>query len=149
MRRSFAARRATFALRPGTPGDRLPVSSQSVTQALKRESQPRCEDYRVSLSNLIEANALTPPFNLQRDYKGRRVVSKVDREGRVVFQGRPYASLSGAAAAAITHVSKIENPSVDGWTFWKYEAEDGSLKSVHEIRQKFQQLRGATEVRHP
>ena len=53
-----------------------------------------------TLENLIAAGLIKPPLQLERDYKGAHVTAIIEQNGKVVFAGEAYDSLSTAAGMA-------------------------------------------------
>jgi hypothetical protein len=103
----------------------------------------------VSLSDLIRADLLRPPLQLEKSYKGRRLTAEVDKEGMVKFGREKYNSLSTSAGAARATVIGTPQgrkyPQTNGWTFWQFLDTDGTLRPVDDLRQRFL-VRGAPVI---
>lgn len=95
----------------------------------------------VSLMDLIEAGLLHPPVNLERQYKGKKVIARIERDGRVTCCGETYDSLSLAGAYARHSVGIVRKdgrpPATNGWTFWKLREANGKWVEVDIVRQRF------------
>ena len=97
---------------------------------------------KASLSDLIDAGLLHPPVELERQFKGKRFQAKVEQDGTVVFDGKPYNSLSTAGGMAkkrmIATPSGKPYPPTNGWDFWKYqEPGSGKLLDLDPLRQEY------------
>lgn len=70
------------------------------------------------------------PLHIQAPVEGKLVVAELlDETGRVLFDGKGYGSVSGAAKAATRW------PNVNGWTFWQYfDAHLGQWRPIDELR---------------
>jgi hypothetical protein len=55
---------------------------------------------RLALEKLIAADVINAPLDLEREYKGVHLTAVIERNGKVVFAGEPYDSLSTAAGMA-------------------------------------------------
>ncbi len=62
------------------------------------------------------------------NYKGKDYKANVLTSGRIKFNGRLYASPSGAGKAIIT------KGVVNGWNFWKYKDKSGELRKIADLR---------------
>jgi hypothetical protein len=74
----------------------------------------------VTLADLIGAGILTPPLNLFRVYKGKRLEATLLAGGAVEFQSQRYGTCSAAAEAARATVTGRQMHT-NGWTFWQYQ----------------------------
>ena len=103
--------------------------------------------YGVSVHDLVAANLLRPPLALTQKYLGQEVTTQIETDGRVTFDGRTYDSLSVAAGMARVSVKGAPTPprkfwQTNGWTFWHYRDEDGQLRELATLRDKFLKARG-------
>lgn len=101
----------------------------------------------VSLRDLIRAELIHPPLVLQKTYKGRELTARVELDGRVSFDGTSYNSLSISAGTA--RASIVGSPpgrkyiETNGWTFWQFQDDDGRLKPMDALRQRYAARRTA------
>lgn len=75
-------------------------------------------------------------------FRENRLQATIQNDGRVVFEGEPYDSLSTAAAIARRTVigSPLgrKYPQTNGWTFWQCrDAGTGSLQEIDVLRQRY------------
>jgi Restriction Enzyme Adenine Methylase Associated len=96
---------------------------------------------QVSLEDLIRANIIRSPLELERTYKGNSLTARVETDGRVTCLGRRYDSLSTAAAMARFSIIGAppgrKYPQTNGWTFWRFRNEAGETISVDVLRQRY------------
>jgi hypothetical protein len=94
-----------------------------------------------TLENLIGAGLIKPPLEVERDYKGVRVKAVIEANGKVVFGGEAYDSLSTAAGMARKSVIGAPQgrpyPQTNGWQFWQYRDEQGDLQELDHIRKRY------------
>ena len=89
------------------------------------------------VADLLRANIIKAPFNLQKHYKDVLVEAVVTETGTVIFEESEYDSLSKAATAVGMSVSN-KRISVNGWTFWQYrDKETGRLLKMDILRQRY------------
>jgi hypothetical protein len=86
-----------------------------------------------SLVDLIGAGILTPPLNLFRKYKGKRLEATLLAGGAVEFQGQKHDTCSAAAEAARATVSGRQM-NTNGWTFWQYHGTGGKKLTLRDAR---------------
>ena len=95
----------------------------------------------VSLQDLIAAGLIEPPSALEKTYKGHRFTARVEADGRVTFDGKTYESLSASAGMARLSIIGAppgrEYPQTNGWTFWRFKDEDGHIKPLDMLRQRY------------
>jgi hypothetical protein len=96
----------------------------------------------VQVADLIQAGLINPPLELERAYKGVHLRAIIQEDGRVVFGGEGYDSLSTAAGVARKSVIGAPPgrpyPQTNGWTFWKYsDPETGTLEEIDLLRQRY------------
>jgi hypothetical protein len=122
---------------PAPPPRKVQADSLSPTSAKPAPSPPLPVGGPVqgdaSLKDLIGAGVLTPPLKLFRTHKGKRLEATLLADGRVEFQGQPYATSSAAAEAARATVSG-KKLNTNGWTFWQYQGADGKKRTLHDAR---------------
>lgn len=69
------------------------------------------------------------PFTIRRQYKGKKYLARVRRDGRIHYDGVLYDSPSGAARALAGH-------SIDGWFFWHVRNSKGEWVKLDSLRKK-------------
>lgn len=94
---------------------------------------------RIQLSNLIEAQIISPPFSIWVEYKGQKFDAEIDQHGLVYMDGKPYTSLSvaGGTARAIVSGKPADGLSyrrVNGWIFWSYTDDQGNNHKLDRLR---------------
>lgn len=100
----------------------------------------------ISLSALIQADLVRPPFQLETKYKGRTLYATIQGDGRVKFDETTYSSLSAAGGAARRTVVGDRNgqkyPATNGWTFWHYKDSHGISRPITALRQRYAEGKG-------
>lgn len=96
----------------------------------------------VKLTDLIQAGLLKTPIELERRYKKTHLKANIQADGKVVFDGKSYDSLSTAAGMARKSLTGgtpgQKYPQTNGWTFWQYhDQQTGRLEEIDTIRQRF------------
>ena len=123
-------------VRTVTPPAR-PATRRRQRPAPKRRAGKRTRiDFGVKVTELIEAGVLKPPVPLFRKYKGEVLKAVLLPNGAVEFRGKRCDSLSSAgeqARAAVTGRKMNTN----GWSFWQYRAEGGTVRTVADARGDF------------
>lgn len=94
----------------------------------------------VHVRDLIRADLLKPPLELETLYKGVVLKATVQADGNIVFDGETYPSLSTAAGMARATVVGAppgrRYPPTNGWLFWRYrDLENGKLEKIDVLRQ--------------
>jgi modification methylase len=102
----------------------LPLDERAVTTMQSPTAAPR-----VAFGTLVETGSIAPGavlYDVKRRWKAtvRADGSLISRDGIIGSLHRLGAVLQGA-------------PSCNGWTFWHYEAADGRLKPVDDLRQTY------------
>jgi hypothetical protein len=96
---------------------------------------------KVTIDDLVASGLLRLPLELQRTYKGHRLVGLITAEGRVAWQGREFNSVSTAAGAARASIIGSppgrKYPQTNGWEFWQFVDEDGQPKPLDALRQRY------------
>ena len=102
--------------------------------------------YEATLLDLIEAGLLQPPVRLEREYKGKILTARIEKDGRVRFGRDTFDSISNAGGAARASVIGLRpdgrHPPTNGWTFWKMPGPAGKPVPVDHVRQRFLAKRG-------
>ncbi len=97
--------------------------------------------YGVSLMQLIESDMMKPPIALEHNRGDHRLVAQLEINGTITWLGKTYSSLSAAGGAALTSIigrnAKGGIRATDGWDFWFFRDEDGSLKEINVLRQRY------------
>lgn len=116
-------------------GDKVPQDS-----AAHGEGTPWRD---VSVKDLIHGGFIKPPVKLEKTYLGRTVSARIEPDGRVTCLGVSYNSVSIAAAMARASVSAAppgrKYPQTNGWIFWRFRDEDGQVKPLDVLRQRYLQ----------
>jgi hypothetical protein len=98
----------------------------------------------VGLADLISAGLVKPPLALTKKYLGSELQAEVQPDGSVICNGTRYRSPSAAAAKAREQV-KGGPPAgrtswqTNGWIFWLFRDEDGQLKPLDPLRQRYRE----------
>ena len=136
------------------PAEELPQASRRVaeieeqeTRATVRETKRRKrvptpeEVARVSVRDLIQTGLIRPPLDLVKRYKGQQLSGRIERDGRVSSVGETHDSLSTAAGMARKSVIGAppgrKYPQTNGWTFWQFRDEDGQVRDLTVLRERF------------
>ena len=113
------------------------------TKQSSEPQQKRLSSHRIALSDLIRADILEVPLDLEVNFKGHHLTAIVQPNGHIEFEGETYASLSIAGGIAR---NKINGPPSDGrpyyqtngWTFWKYQdRQSGKLQDIDFLRKRY------------
>ncbi len=99
----------------------------------------------VRLVDLIQADLLKAPLELERTYRKTTLKAIIQADGKVVFGRESYDSLSIAGGMARLSVIGTKSglkyrdyPSTNGWTFWQYhDPQTRGLKEIDTLRQRF------------
>ena len=67
-------------------------------------------------------------MKLRAFFKGKKLVSRVRRNGTIRFAGKIYTSPSLAATTA------VKRKTCNGWTFWEYERAPGDWVKIDKLR---------------
>jgi predicted type IV restriction endonuclease len=108
------------------------------TAAGARQSRP---DLKVSLADLLRAGVIEAPLELTRTYLGRQLTARIEADGRVECQGQLFDSVS--MAAGVARASLRGAPAgrrylpTNGWTFWRFQDEDGQLVELEMLRKRY------------
>jgi predicted type IV restriction endonuclease len=108
------------------------VSPHTSTPKTKKPDHDR----RVSLNDLIAAGLLKAPLRLFGPYKKQTLEAKLLPTGEVEFQNQRYTSPSAAGAAASQTITG-RKMSMDGWTFWQVQGDDGKPRTLWQIRDAY------------
>lgn len=96
----------------------------------------------VKLADLIQAGLVKTPLELERRYRKTHLKANIQADGKVIFDGESYDSLSTAAGMARKSVIGTrpgrKYPQTNGWTFWQYhDPQTGRLEEMDTLRQHF------------
>ncbi len=129
----------------------IQVEFPLITPHFPQAEHPEPESKRLTtlvihVSDLIEVGLINAPLELEKQYKGVRLVATVLQDGRIMFDGQSYNSLSTAAGMARESVIGAPRgrkyPQTNGWTFWKYrDPETGDLKDIDVLRKAYPERR--------
>ena len=119
-----------------------PAVSTTRREAGKRAWETMTAMAEATLPNLIAAGFVKAPLELERTYKGVRLIASIQPSGTVSFGGETCATLSaagGVARKSVLGTSPQEPPPApNGWTFWLFrDPKTGNLRDVDSIRQEF------------
>jgi len=94
-----------------------------------------------TLESLIAFGLIKAPFELERAYKGAHLKAVVEQNGKVMFAGESYDSLSTAGGMARKQVIGAPPdrpyPQTNGWTFWQYRDDKGDLHELQVLRKSY------------
>jgi len=107
----------------------------------------------VKLMDLIQAGLFMAPLELERTYRKTTLEAIIQADGKVVFGGESYDSLSIAGGMARLSVIGTQSglkyrqyPSTNGWTFWQYRnPKTGQLEEIDTLRKRFLKTRRKDE----
>jgi len=128
---------------PVVPG---PVAGKQEDAASRHEAGKKAWETMklmadATLDNLIATGLVRPPLEVERDYKGVHVTAVIEQNGKVVFAGEAYDSLSTAGGMARKQVVGAPPdrpyPQTNGWQFWQYRDEHGELHAVEHLRKRY------------
>jgi predicted type IV restriction endonuclease len=95
----------------------------------------------VTVKQLIDAGLLHAPTELEREYKGKVLKARIEKDGRVTFDRETHhsPSLAGAMARASVIGRKTGGklPATNGWTFWMTKDGSGQLVMLAELRDRY------------
>jgi hypothetical protein len=124
---------------PPPPEEQKPEVPVAIKSAGKREAGTLAAMSEATLQDLIDAGLIKSPLELEREYKGARLVATILPDGRVSFGGQSYGSLSTAAGMARKSIVGAPKgkpfPATNGWAFWQFrDPTTGELLQVDTIR---------------
>jgi hypothetical protein len=94
----------------------------------------------VTLDQLVEAGLMRLPFAIEHHYRGVDLVARIEGVARIVFNGKPYDSLSTAGGVARNSVAGPfpgrDIPQTNGWTFWQFRRPDGRPFPLDDLRRE-------------
>ncbi|MCC7419345.1 MAG: hypothetical protein IT428_03585 [Planctomycetaceae bacterium] len=102
----------------------------------KQSKTRRAAFFNVSLKELIEAEFLTAPLRVFRNYRQQLMEALVNRDGTVTFEGKNYETPSSAAAHARGTITG-QPMATNGWDFWLFVDQSGKKKTLDDARQEF------------
>jgi hypothetical protein len=144
IRIDFPVPSVSAPLATGAPG--VPDAGQEKVAATRHEAGKKAWETmkamsEATLDNLIRVGLIKGPLEVERDYKGVHLTAVVEGNGKVVFGGETYDSLSTAAGMARKSVVGAPPdrpyPQTNGWQFWQFRDEHGELKTLDDLRQRF------------
>lgn len=97
----------------------------------------------VTIINLIESGLIHPPLELEVIYKKHRLTATVQPDGTVLFNEKPYTSLSVAGGMARNSISGPPRGGrpyyqTNGWTFWRYRDQaTGKSEEIDSLRKLY------------
>jgi hypothetical protein len=95
----------------------------------------------VTLDQLIDAELVRLPFEIEHRYRGVELAARIEGSGRIVFNAVAYDSLSTAGGVARKSVAGAfpgrDIPQTNGWTFWQCRGSDGRLLALDDLRREF------------
>lgn len=90
--------------------------------------------------DLIQARLIRTPLDLFRNYKGKTLKARIERDGSVVVGKDTYDSLSMAAGAARATVIGLRDngrlPATNGWSFWRFVDVAGKERDLASVREE-------------
>lgn len=94
----------------------------------------------VTLDQLVDAGLMRLPFAIEHRYRGVDLVARIEGVDKIVFNGKPYDSLSTAGGVARNTVAGPfpgrDIPQTNGWTFWQCRRADGRLVPLDDLRRE-------------
>jgi len=94
----------------------------------KLKTKAGSKSSNISLSEYIAKHS-KKHFRLRANYKGKRYIAEVYPSGRIKYDGKLYNTPSGAGKA-------VRGKLTNGWTFWRYQIEQGKWVKLDELRKK-------------
>ncbi len=127
---------------PPHRSDPPPVARRESARSGEQRTDDEGTPWRdVKLGDLLDAGMVRLPVELHRTYKGHRLVGEITREGRFCWQGQDFDSPSTAAGVARASIVGIppgrKYPQTNGWTFWQFLDDDGQIKPLDVLRQRY------------
>ena len=115
-----------------------PAKRRSTKPAAVAQARP---ELKVSLTDLLRAGVIKAPLELTRTYLGQQLTAQIEADGSVRCQGQLYDSLSTAAGMARASLRGAPTgrryPQTNGWTFWRFEDEDGKPVELDVLRKRY------------
>jgi len=94
----------------------------------------------MTLDQLVDAGLMRLPFAIEHHYRGVDLAARIEGVARIVFNGKPYDSLSTAGGVARNSVAGPfpgrDIPQTNGWTFWQFRRTDGRLVPLDDLRRE-------------
>jgi hypothetical protein len=123
-------------LPPALPQDVQPKADGRGRSGRKGKRRGTPKTYNVELTDLLAAGVLRPNQRLTRRHKGQEIEAVLLPDGKVSVQGKPYASCSMAAQAALA-VRTGQRRAINGWDFWQFSDEAGKPRTLSAARGAF------------
>jgi len=101
----------------------------------------------VSMQDLLAAGLIRPPLELEKTYKGHRLTARLEADGRIACLGQTFDSPS--TSAGVARASIIGTPPgqtyqpTNGWVFWQFKDDDGSIQQLDILRQRYRSAAGS------
>lgn len=83
----------------------------------------------IRLPQIMTSGIVSVPLPIRAMVRGQTYKALVTEDGKVMYQGQQFRSLSGAAKQAVSWKT------VDGWAIWHYESDDGKLHPLYHLRE--------------
>ena len=89
-----------------------------------------------TIKELISAGLISPPLEIEKNYRGVSLKATILKDGTVKFEGKIYNSFSMAASKAKQGVGG-EYRNTNGWSFWRYvDKKNNKLEKMQSLRSK-------------
>ncbi|GAH55617.1 unnamed protein product, partial [marine sediment metagenome] len=108
----------------------------------KEQRQPGPRARYCNLKRLLEAGMLTAGARAYTDYEGVRYQAVIQADGKMLFEGKAYASPS-SAGGAVTRKHNVSSP--HGWTFWHVTDAAGNEVLLDALRQQWRAQQEGTK----
>ena len=100
----------------------------------------------VTLQDLIAANVLRPPVELETTYRGVKVRARIESDASILVNGQRTNSPSTAANIVRETVLKAQGRSgtvnTNGWVFWSFTDQSGASRPLAAVRDEIKRRRG-------
>jgi hypothetical protein len=139
-----AARQPTPTPRPAPakPGKGLAGPSPSVAGSTPWRD--------VTLRDVVTAGLIQLPLDLEKTYLGHYITARIEADGRITFASDTYDSLSTAAGVARASIIGAppgrKYPQTNGWIFWRFRDQDGQVRPLDVLRQRYFQTERRAEA---
>uniref|UniRef100_A0A6M3ILV1 RAMA domain-containing protein n=1 Tax=viral metagenome TaxID=1070528 RepID=A0A6M3ILV1_9ZZZZ len=100
-------------------------AEQKPTKLVGKKEEKKTEPKQTALASFSG--------NIQTSYKGKTLSASVEN-GIITFDKKKYNSPSLAGSAALIKAGRTGKVTCNGWTFWSYKGEDGSLTKIDMLR---------------
>lgn len=118
---------------PIMPMENLGGKARTVQEQPEKEVEP---------IDLIRAGLVHPPMTIEHNFRESQVEATIQEDGKIIFDGKEYESLTGAGLAAQKSMINKEpgrhTAHISGWVFWKYrEPQTGQVVRIDTLRQRY------------